>query len=180
LRLRRAFAHLVAILLLAPCDGVFAGQPTASDTVANSAGPSNAEEPPPGGCLPIGVTASGEVVFPFMCKGFLERNRGSAAAAPIDQQKPASEKPLPSNLSSGPESAVGAIQPEKSEPDISQPEPIQVDTVSSIDPSGASSKGANKKKAPLISSRDCKRYRSFDAASETYRDNAGHRRPCHS
>jgi hypothetical protein len=115
-----------------------------------------------------------------MCKGFLERNRGSAAAAPIDQQKPASEKPLPSNLSSGPESAVGAIQPEKSEPDISQPEPIQVDTVSSIDPSGASSKGANKKKAPLISSRDCKRYRSFDAASETYRDNAGHRRPCHS
>jgi len=31
---------------------------------------------PPGGCLPIGVTASGEIVFPFTCKAFIERLRG--------------------------------------------------------------------------------------------------------
>jgi hypothetical protein len=39
---------------------------------------------PPGGCLPIGVTASGEIVFPFTCKAFIERLRG-----PIEEPKPA-------------------------------------------------------------------------------------------
>jgi len=177
LLLRRAFTPLAAILLLAPCDGVFAGQLTTSDMVANSAGPSNAEEPPPGGCLPIGVTASGEIVFPFLCKDFLERNKGAAAKPPTDEAKPASEKTLSSEQSPSPESKVGSIQSEKSEPEIGQPAPIQVDTVSSIDSSRPASKDGTKKKTRL-SSRDCTHYRSFDPASDTYRDFSGHRRPC--
>jgi hypothetical protein len=39
-----------------------------------------------GGCLPIGVTASGEIVFPFTCKAFIERlraNRGAETCPPM-------------------------------------------------------------------------------------------------
>jgi len=49
---------------------------------------------PPGGCMPIGLTASGEIVFPFACRALIERQRGA-----VDQQKPAArdEKPGPIN-----------------------------------------------------------------------------------
>ena len=45
---------------------------------------------PPGGCMPIGLTASGEIVFPFACKALIERQRGT-----VDQLNPAApdEKP---------------------------------------------------------------------------------------
>jgi len=39
---------------------------------------------PLGGCMPIGITASGEIVFPFTCKALIERLR-----APIEEPKPA-------------------------------------------------------------------------------------------
>ena len=52
-----------------------------------------------GGCEPIGLTASGEIVFPFRCKDMVERQRAAvtkppeptpaiAAAAPAAQEKP--------------------------------------------------------------------------------------------
>ena len=48
------------------------------------AAPSVKEDVPPGGCMPIGLTASGEIVFPIQCKDFIERHRGKAV-----EQKPA-------------------------------------------------------------------------------------------
>jgi hypothetical protein len=49
------------------------------------------EDVPPGGCMPIGMTASGEMVFPIQCRAIIERERGKAA-----KQKPAAveEKPV--------------------------------------------------------------------------------------
>jgi hypothetical protein len=56
------------------------------------------EGPPPGGCMPIGLTASGEIVFPFQCKDFTERHK-TAKPKPtaLDDEKPnaAKEKNLP-------------------------------------------------------------------------------------
>src|SRR5438477_9006656 len=46
------------------------------------------EEPPPGGCMPIGVTASGEIVFPFLCKNFIEQYRVA------NEKPPAVDKPV--------------------------------------------------------------------------------------
>jgi hypothetical protein len=43
------------------------------------------DDVPPGGCTPIGLTASGEMVFPLLCRTFLEQQRG-----PIAQELPAS------------------------------------------------------------------------------------------
>jgi BA14K-like protein len=52
-------------------------------------------DPPPGGCMPIGVTASGDIVFPLQCMGFIERQLGTAVrekpAATDQKRRPAGE-----------------------------------------------------------------------------------------
>jgi hypothetical protein len=67
-------AVFLCFVLLFVMDGALLAQTTGS--VGPSPGVSN--EPPAGGCMPIGLTASGEVVFPFQCKGFIELQRGNA------------------------------------------------------------------------------------------------------
>jgi hypothetical protein len=64
--------------------------------------PAAKDEPPPGGCMPIGVTASGEIVFPFLCKGFIE------------QHKAASQKPAASDDAGDRPAATGG-QPKNTE-----------------------------------------------------------------
>ena len=55
-----------------------------------SAEPSATGDPPPGGCTPIGLTASGEIVFPFQCKDFIERQRAAnTKPAAVEMEKPA-------------------------------------------------------------------------------------------
>jgi hypothetical protein len=49
--------------------------------------PSVKEDVPPGGCMPIGLTASGEIVFPIQCKELIDRQRGKAV-----EQKPAAKE----------------------------------------------------------------------------------------
>jgi len=46
------------------------------------------EEPPPGGCMPIGLTASGEIVFPFQCKDVIERHKGENPKPTASDDKP--------------------------------------------------------------------------------------------
>jgi hypothetical protein len=51
--------------------------------------PTQKDDDVPGGeCTPIGVTASGKLVFPMQCQAFLERRRG-----PEDSQVPVSTNP---------------------------------------------------------------------------------------
>ena len=73
-------------LLLSVMSGVTFAQITG--TVNPSPAPAEPsvkeDEPPPGGCMPIGLTVSGEMVFPIQCKEFIERHRGKAV-----EQKPA-------------------------------------------------------------------------------------------
>jgi hypothetical protein len=59
------------------------------------------DEVPLGGCMPIGLTASGNVVFPIACKTFLELQRGkdansdptAATLKPAVDQVPAVSEP---------------------------------------------------------------------------------------
>ena len=62
---------MIRLLFLA----VFVAAGAASAQTTGGLGPSS-DEPAPGACTPTGVTASGEIVFPFTCKAFLERLRG--------------------------------------------------------------------------------------------------------
>jgi hypothetical protein len=55
---------------------------------------SSQENPPPGGCMPIGVTAAGDLVFPLLCRDFIERHRASGEK-PTEVEKPSAvEKPI--------------------------------------------------------------------------------------
>ena len=100
----RAIARLVATTFAVSASGAFAlallslmsGAALAQITGTVNASPAPAEsstkeDVPPGGCMPIGLTASGEIVFPIQCKGIIERERGKAV-----EQKPAAveEKPV--------------------------------------------------------------------------------------
>jgi hypothetical protein len=44
---------------------------------------------PPGGCMPIGLTARGDLVFPMQCRELLERQRG-----PLSEEHPAPDQPV--------------------------------------------------------------------------------------
>jgi hypothetical protein len=42
------------------------------------------DEIPPGGCTPIGLTARGDIVFPWQCRALIEKQRG-----PVSEELPA-------------------------------------------------------------------------------------------
>ena len=110
-----------------------------------------AEDVPPGGCMPIGMTASGEMVFPIQCKGIIERGRGG----PLEQ-KPAILEDNATKKSEAPASDHPIIKPVESVP-------------------------LPKRRERATSSGDgygCRYYRSYDPASRTYIDLDGKLRPC--
>jgi hypothetical protein len=92
----------------------------------NSAPTLVVEDVPPGGCMPIGLTASGEIVFPIQCKELIERHRAAAgqssedknAAKPPDNaalgeapdQKSAGSVPLPNKSSARAKKSSGCTQ----------------------------------------------------------------------
>src|SRR6202041_872182 len=95
-------ATFALALLLSVMSSVAFAQTTG--TVNPSATPaesSGKEDVPPGGCMPIGMTASGEMVFPIQCKQLIEQYRGNIVEqnpAAVEEKKPAaqqSEAPTP-------------------------------------------------------------------------------------
>jgi hypothetical protein len=59
------------------------------------------EDVPPGGCMPIGMTASGEMVFPIQCKEIIDLERGRDV-----ELKPATSEENATAKSDAPESAI--------------------------------------------------------------------------
>lgn len=149
----RPAAALCCILLsvmsgaaLAQTTGTVAPSPTPAQRSAD-------DDVPPGGCMPIGLTVSGEIVFPILCKEFIERHRGM----PVGQKPAAVEDNPPAKQSEG-------VAPENSKPANKPPETAQL-------PKRVGQRG--------MSPDECaQRYRSYDAASGTYRSYDGRRRPC--
>jgi hypothetical protein len=104
---------VLACALFATMSGTAPAQTTgALDPSPASADPSKGGVPP-GGCMPIGLTASGEIVFPILCKEFIEQHRESDTAQkpsvveqkvtvkPVEIAAP-SEDGMPENSSSKP------------------------------------------------------------------------------
>jgi hypothetical protein len=101
--------RLLVIFFLMVMSGEAFAQTT--DTAKPSpapAEPSVKEDVQPGGCMPIGLTASGEIVFPIQCKEFIERQRGKAV-----EQKPAAleEKPAQAAKSASPVESKPVAKP---------------------------------------------------------------------
>jgi hypothetical protein len=119
---------------------------------------------PPDGCQPIGLTASGEIVYPIQCKAFVERERAA-------EQKPA---------------AAPAAAPEKAE---AQPAAAEVKTVAKSKDSAVPATGkpaaepVDAARLPKSAERGvgpsgCTHFRSYEATSATYLGFDGERRPC--
>jgi hypothetical protein len=152
--------RLLAVLLTVMSGAALAQTTGAVNPSPAPAEPSVKEDVPPGGCMPIGLTASGEIVFPILCKEFIERQRGKAV-----ERKPAALEPKPAV-----EEKSAAKQSEEEVPENSKPVIKPVETVP-----------LPKRRERAASSDDgygCQRHGSYDPASRTYTDYGGRRRPC--
>jgi BA14K-like protein len=114
--------------------------------------PSVKEDVPPGGCMPIGLTASGEIVFPIQCKEFIELKRGKA----VEMEPAAVEEKPAAKQSEG-------VAPVNSKPAIKPVETVQLPREHAMSPDNGYS---------------CQRYRTYDPASGTYRGYDGRQHSC--
>ncbi len=164
-----------AVLLLAVLCSAAAAQITGSTNSSDRTSTKATEEPPPGGCTPIGVTASGEIVFPFLCKDFLEQFKTSdskpAGGAGEAQRGADLEKDIPAS--------VGVVVKEFDTD-------MKSETTGSVE--GRRTDESNKKVSRVKAARSpegrgsnsCMHYRSYNPGSRTYRDPRGRVRNCQS
>jgi len=83
------------------------GQQAGSDQARATASSSDqvASDPPAGGCMPIGVTSSGALVFPVQCRELLAKYRGGSGDA-VPEPTPAA----PAEQVSHDQETVGAVR----------------------------------------------------------------------
>ncbi|WJR78191.1 hypothetical protein [Bradyrhizobium sp. NP1] len=176
--------------------------------------------------MPIGVTVSGEIVFPFQCKDFIERQKAANTTPPVVEAKPAAvearpageQKAAPVDEKSAaaadkqpPADETGAIAEnrpapaEEKGPATDKPAPPEEksaavsDKPAAVEEVVARQPEANSKPAvepaqpapsplprraglePRVRSGGppgCTHFRTYDAASHTYRTYGGQRREC--
>lgn len=157
-------------------------------------------DPPPGGCMPIGVTASGEIVFPLQCMGFIERQQGTAVRekpAATDQKRPAAED-NPAAAAEKPPAADEKPAAVEEKPPATEEKPAAVEEKPPTKQSEAAVPEINKpadnpvREAPIplqkraeqearerpVGPTGCTRFRTYDPVSGTYRSYDGRRRSC--
>ncbi|KRR14064.1 hypothetical protein CQ10_09650 [Bradyrhizobium valentinum] len=161
--------------------------------------------PPPGGCNPIGVTASGEIVFPMTCKDFIEKHKATDRDAGAAKTKPATGDAsitaaaaeagkAPAAVDAG--KAPTAADPSKPDEKDARPAAAQASADEAARPatnqaavapaeiSNFATEPATTAAVPkrarnrVAGSPGCMKFRTYDAASGTYRSYSGHRRPC--
>ena len=139
-------AGLGAALLLADAAGEARAQTTGA---INPGEPAAKDEPPPGGCMPIGVTASGEVVFPFLCKGFIEQHKGAdqkPAGSDDASRKPAAADASPKNApGNASKDAEGKTADEKTAETSAAKQPDNVTTKGAEPASEVAAQGSSPK-----------------------------------
>jgi outer membrane biosynthesis protein TonB len=176
--------HLLALLLSAMSSAALAQTTGAVNPNPAPAQPSVNEDVPPGGCMPIGLTTSGEIVFPIQCKEFIERHRGGA----VEEKPAAAEDKKPAV-----EEKSAAKQPEEVPPETSKPaekpveaaplpKPAEIAPLAKPAETAPLAKPAEREPRPRATSAEsgggCQHYRTYDRASGTYRGYDGRVRPC--
>jgi hypothetical protein len=116
-----AFGAFVLVVLLSVMSGAALAQTTGTVNPAPApAETSTKADVPPGGCIPMGVTASGEIVFPIQCRELIERQRGKAV-----EQKPAAVEEKPVAVEEKPAAKQsGDVAPKNSQPAIKPAETV--------------------------------------------------------
>jgi hypothetical protein len=153
--------HL-SVFLLTVTSGAALAQTTGTvDPSRAPAEPSIKEDVPPGACMPIGLTASGEIVFPIQCKEFIERQRGKA----VERKPAAEEAPV-----------QAAKQPDSAAPLESKPAAQPVETVPL--PKMRVEQEPSERATSSEDGYPCLRYRTYNPKSGTYRGYDGQSHSC--
>jgi len=230
-------AGMLCGLFLAVTGGVALAQTSSPAETGTAPAESSAkdDQPPPGACKPIGLTVSGEVVFPLECRDFIERHkamsppmttppippesRPAAAEAKTEakpEAKPVAPEAKPATVEVKPATAEAkpAIAEEKPATVEAKPPPAEAPAATETKPAAAETKPAPTEETPAgkqsaeatadegkpaVKPEDsapsrkraenkprersagppgCTRFRSYNAASGTYRDFDGRTRPC--
>jgi hypothetical protein len=82
------------------------------------ASPSKSEHQAAGACTPIGLTANGDIVFPWECRETIEKQRGPiSVSVPTPSNNPPSHEQAPSPDARGEDAAatVATVQPKAEE-----------------------------------------------------------------
>lgn len=130
------------------------------------------EEVPPGGCMPLGVTASGEIVFPFQCKEFIEKHRGKGPEPPTAAEQ-APSVAVAEPAATGPK--ADAIE---ERPSLDKLEAVPT---TNSEPSAKRTRTASQvvdRHARRVGTEGCQHFRTYDANSASYRGYDGRRRSC--
>jgi BA14K-like protein len=109
--------------------------------------------------MPIGLTASGEIVFPIQCRELIERQRGKA----VEQNPAAAEEKPAAKQSEG-------VVPEVRNPVISPVETVPLPK--------KRVEHAPRERASRPDDGDCQHFKSYDPGSGTYTSYDGQRRSC--
>jgi hypothetical protein len=121
---------------------------------------------PAADCQPIGLTGSGEVVFPFQCKDFIERRKNANQKNAVEgHQNPAAAD----KKGDGTEEKASAKQQETAVPENSEP------ATGIVGPIPLPRRAVRER---IIGPAGCTHFRSYDSASGTYRAFDRQRRPC--
>jgi hypothetical protein len=177
---------LLALLLSVMSSAALAQTTGAVNPSAAPAQPSTNADVPPGGCMPIGLTTSGEIVFPIECKEFIEQHRGKdveQSPAAVEQkpaaaveQKPAAVEDKPAAVEDKPavrqSEAVAPIAPANSQPADKALETVPLPRRAERKPREHESSREH------VSLNSCQHYRTYDPESGTYRGYDGRVRPC--
>lgn len=178
---RRVAAHCCVLLT------VMGGAALAQTTGTVNPNPAPAEsaakaDVPPGGCMPIGLTASGEIVFPIQCKEFIDRERGKAAEQnpPAEAAKPtmADEKPAAEQKPAVVEAKPAARQLEAVAPPPDPAPEAGKPADKPVEAAAIPKRVDHEPRTRATRSDDCSHYRTYDAASGTYRGYDGRRHSC--
>ena len=155
--MKRLFAVLLSVMSSAAL-----AQTTATVNPSAPAQPSVNDDVPPGGCMPIGLTSSGEIVFPIQCKEFIERHR----------EMPVEQKPAALEEKAAVKQSEVAKQSEEVAPENGKPATKPVETVP------LPRRAEHEPRQRVISSNGCQHFRTYDPASGTYKGFDGRVRPC--
>jgi hypothetical protein len=149
-----AMACTTVLALSGEVSAQVTGSTTTSPTTAE--GTARIDVPPSGSCMPIGLTTSGEMVFPIQCKEFIEQYKALDQKPavrdedkPISKQSVSKQSELPQNASTRPDVAP-ANRP------LAKPAEREA-----------------REGAP-----GCRQFRSYDPATATYTTYDGKRHPC--
>lgn len=87
-------ASLIVMMSVAALSAVRAEDTGSGKLQVAQAGPSKSEHQAAGACTPIGLTANGDIVFPWECRETIEKQRGPiSVSVPTPSNDPPSHQP---------------------------------------------------------------------------------------